>query len=175
METSSGPTDASRHTTRGKASSGEVKDWSFGNRSTHAAQETCRSFEGQMNKNGFNLHQTRRKLFGVPPLLGFTLIELLIIITILAILASILFPVFGKARERARSTKCSANLRQVGVALRMYTDDNDGFGPPVEGREGTLVIDWPWLLFPYQERAPLCMPYPSAVVAGQRDTRRHLR
>jgi len=60
---------------------------------------------------------------------GFTLIELLVVIAILAILAAILFPVFARAREKARSTRCVANLKQLGMAFRMYMDDYDGYFP----------------------------------------------
>jgi prepilin-type N-terminal cleavage/methylation domain-containing protein/prepilin-type processing-associated H-X9-DG protein len=56
---------------------------------------------------------------------GFTLIELLVVIAIIAILAAILFPVFAKARERAKLTSCLSNTKQLGTALRMYIDDND--------------------------------------------------
>ena len=51
---------------------------------------------------------------------GFTLIELLVVIAIIAILAAILFPVFGKAREKGRETACSSNLKQIGVAILIY-------------------------------------------------------
>jgi prepilin-type N-terminal cleavage/methylation domain-containing protein/prepilin-type processing-associated H-X9-DG protein len=60
---------------------------------------------------------------------GFTLIELLVVIAIIAILAAILFPVFARAREAARSRACMSNLRQINVALRMYVDDNNGRAP----------------------------------------------
>jgi len=56
---------------------------------------------------------------------GFTLVELLIVIGIIAVLAGIIFPVFAKAREKARSTKCQSNLKQIGQALEMYAADWD--------------------------------------------------
>lgn len=57
---------------------------------------------------------------------GFTLIELLVVIAIIAILAAILFPVFAQAREKARSTQCLSNLKQLALACRQYADDNGG-------------------------------------------------
>ena len=56
---------------------------------------------------------------------GFTLIELLVVIAIIAILAAILFPVFAQAREKARAASCLSNTKQLGLALRMYVQDND--------------------------------------------------
>jgi prepilin-type N-terminal cleavage/methylation domain-containing protein/prepilin-type processing-associated H-X9-DG protein len=58
---------------------------------------------------------------------GFTLIELLVVIAIIAILAAILFPVFAKAREKAKQTACINNLKQCGMAVSMYTQDYDGW------------------------------------------------
>ncbi len=60
---------------------------------------------------------------------GFTLIELLVVIAIIAILAAMLFPVFGRTREAARRTTCVSNLRQLGLAAHMYSSDYDGLMP----------------------------------------------
>jgi len=56
---------------------------------------------------------------------AFTLIELLVVIAIIAILAAILFPVFARARENARKSTCQSNLKQIGIAQRMYGQDYD--------------------------------------------------
>ena len=62
----------------------------------------------------------RRRLY-----CAFTLIELLVVIAIIAILAAILFPVFARARESARKTVCTSNLRQLALSMNMYTQDYD--------------------------------------------------
>jgi prepilin-type N-terminal cleavage/methylation domain-containing protein/prepilin-type processing-associated H-X9-DG protein len=60
---------------------------------------------------------------------GFTLIELLCVIAILGSLASMLFPVFARAREKARATYCIGNLRQMGIAMQLYVNEWDGRYP----------------------------------------------
>jgi len=74
---------------------------------------------------------------------GFTLIELLVVITILGILAAMLFPVFAGARRRARATVCLSNLHQIGLATQMYEEEADGKLPahnPVGAVNGPLYV-----------------------------------
>ena len=85
---------------------------------------------------------------------GFTLIELLVVIAIIAILAAILFPVFARAREKARQTSCASNLRQIGLAVQMYAQDWDETLPPnfTPGDPYTAangVVSWRSILMPY--------------------------
>ena len=72
---------------------------------------------------------------------AFTLIELLVVIAIIAILAAILFPVFAKAREQARKTACTSNVKQLGMAWMMYVQDNDETYPPSNSTQ-TSSTEW---------------------------------
>lgn len=70
---------------------------------------------------------------------GFTLIEILVVVAIIGILAAFLLPVFAKAREKARSSACLSNLRQIGVAVQLYAQDADGKIPPDGGSFSGLI------------------------------------
>ena len=80
------------------------------------------------------------QMTGKPPTdRGFTLIELAIVIAIIAVLAAILFPVFARAREQARSLSCTHNLVNVGLALRLYAHEHEGGLPPREDDLGPIL------------------------------------
>ncbi len=80
---------------------------------------------------------------------GFTLIELLVVIAIIAILAAILFPVFARAREKARQSNCQANLKQIGLSFNMYAQDYDGRVLPAQLAGVSNSMCWTEIIQPY--------------------------
>ena len=108
---------------------------------------------------------------------GFTLIELLVVIAIIAILAAILFPVFAKAREKARQSSCLSNVKQLTLAILSYAQDYDECLPP----DGTLPLAggypsppfWDQMLLPYLKNTQILVCPSAGLSAGYTRTYRY--
>jgi prepilin-type N-terminal cleavage/methylation domain-containing protein/prepilin-type processing-associated H-X9-DG protein len=105
---------------------------------------------------------------------AFTLIELLVVISIIAILAAILFPVFGRARENARRSSCQSNLKQIGLGALQYTQDYDEkiffsfVGSASAGSDATTNYKWMDAVQPYVKSEQIfnCPSDPNTAAYG---------
>jgi len=103
---------------------------------------------------------------------GFTLIELLVVIAIIAILAAILFPVFARAREKARQTSCLSNVKEIALASLMYAQDYDECPPgQLMGRPAGGYYTWCDIVQPYCKNeqifvCPSSKPWPASGGCG---------
>jgi prepilin-type N-terminal cleavage/methylation domain-containing protein len=90
---------------------------------------------------------------------GFSLIELLVVIAIIGVLVGLLLPAVQSSRESASRTHCANNLKQLGVAVSLYTNNNDQ-RLPASRRAMTESPSWAWVILPYLEQENLYRQWP---------------
>ena len=118
-----------------------------------------------MLKSGYGVRRHRQSA-------GFTLIELLVVIAIIAILAAVIFPVLGRAKEKALSTACLSNMQQIARAVMLYTQDYNGHVPVCHDVTASMADDngyWWVTLHPYtkNDQVFVCPAWrPSALPDG---------
>jgi prepilin-type N-terminal cleavage/methylation domain-containing protein/prepilin-type processing-associated H-X9-DG protein len=97
---------------------------------------------------------------------GFTLVELLVVIGIIALLIAVLLPVLANVNVKAAQTKSASNMRQIGLAIRMYCEANRGFFPTTEAHDGT---SWIFQLQPYLGRTAEGLPIVEGLRINESD------
>jgi prepilin-type N-terminal cleavage/methylation domain-containing protein len=90
---------------------------------------------------------------------GFTLIELLVVIAVIGVLIGLLLPAVQAAREAASRTKCANNLKQIGLAVRLYENSHECLPP--SRRTIAESPTWAWLILPYLEQENLYRLWPE--------------
>jgi prepilin-type N-terminal cleavage/methylation domain-containing protein len=103
---------------------------------------------------------------------AFTLIELLVVISIIAILAAILFPVFAQAKAAAKKAACISNTKQVGIGFTLYLTDNDDFFPLGNYSSFSPGAGWAGAIYPYGRNAGIlhCPEDPTGSLVGSGPT-----
>jgi prepilin-type N-terminal cleavage/methylation domain-containing protein len=92
---------------------------------------------------GVALNSSRQRLGVRQPHAAFTLIELLVVIAIIALLAALIFPAFSRAKESGKGAACISNLRQIGIALQVYVQENNNRLPVMRDKSWTTTNDLP--------------------------------